>query len=95
MYVFLPEFMPYVFQMLSLLLELRGEGGGGEGAGEPEMYAALLPCLVAPPLWERPANVRPLVRLLCAFVLTRAALVLGSGKLVSEASSCWCEPTNS
>ncbi|XP_045455694.1 exportin-2 [Melitaea cinxia] len=75
------EFMPYVFQMLSLLLELRGEGGGGAGGGEPEMYAALLPCLVAPPLWERPANVRPLVRLLCAFVLTRARLVLGSGKL--------------
>ncbi|XP_050356310.1 exportin-2 [Nymphalis io] len=72
------EFMPYVFQMLSLLLELRGSGGAGSA---PELYAALLPCLLAPPLWERPANVRPLVRLLCAFVLARDDLVLSSGKL--------------
>ncbi|XP_045540379.1 exportin-2 [Papilio machaon] len=72
------EFMPYVFQMLSLLLELRGSTGGG---GEGEAYGALLPCLVAPPLWERPANVRPLVRLLCAYVAVRTELVLNSGKL--------------
>ncbi|CAH4023889.1 exportin-2 [Pieris brassicae] len=72
------EFMPYVFQMLSLLLELRGERGAG---GDGEAYGALLPCLVAPPLWERAANVRPLVRLLCAFIATREHLVRTSGKL--------------
>ncbi|XP_050552238.1 LOW QUALITY PROTEIN: exportin-2 [Spodoptera frugiperda] len=77
------EFMPYVFQMLSLLLELRGGGagaGGGAGGGG-EAYGALLPCVVAPALWERPANVRPLVRLLCAFVAHRTQLVLDSGRL--------------
>ncbi|KAM3961378.1 LOW QUALITY PROTEIN: chromosome segregation 1 [Aphomia sociella] len=73
------EFMPYVFQMLSLLLELRGAGGGGGGPSDP--YAALLPCLVAPALWQRTANVRPLVRLLCAFVAARADAVLQSGRL--------------
>ncbi|CAK1543500.1 unnamed protein product [Leptosia nina] len=74
------EFMPYVFQMLSLLLELRGpEQAGGDG----EAYAALLPCLVAPPLWERAANIRPLVRLLCAFIATREELVRSSGKLTA------------
>lgn len=73
------EFMPYVFQMLSLLLEMRGEESGGGGAEDP--YAALLPCVVAPALWERPANVRPLVRLLCAFVATRHNLVINSGRL--------------
>ncbi|XP_026750496.2 exportin-2 [Galleria mellonella] len=75
------EFMPYVFQMLSLLLELRGasNGGGGGSAGDP--YCALLPCLVAPALWQRPANVRPLVRLLCAFIAARPDAVLQSGRL--------------
>ncbi|CAB3229559.1 unnamed protein product [Arctia plantaginis] len=74
------EFMPYVFQMLSLFLEMRGCRGGAGGAGD-DAYSALLPCVVAPALWERAANVRPLVRLLCAFVATRADLVLASGRL--------------
>ncbi|XP_028160985.1 exportin-2 [Ostrinia furnacalis] len=74
------EFMPYVFQMLSLLLELRG-AGGARGGGDSDAYGALLPCLLAPPLWERSANVRPLVRLVCAFVAARAPLVLQSGRL--------------
>ncbi|XP_050671421.1 exportin-2 [Leptidea sinapis] len=73
------EFMPYVFQMLSLLLELRGT----VQAGPDSAYAALLPCLVAPPLWERPANTRPLVRLLCAFIATSEHLVRSSGKLTA------------
>ncbi|XP_063387881.1 exportin-2 [Cydia fagiglandana] len=73
------EFMPYVFQMLSLLLELRGAMPVASGDGDA--YGALLPCLVAPPLWERAANVRPLVRLLCAFVTARAELILREGKL--------------
>ncbi|XP_049879838.1 exportin-2 [Pectinophora gossypiella] len=79
------EFMPYVFQMLSLLLELRGAGAaagaGGAAGGDSDAYGALLPCLVAPPLWERPANVRPLVRLLCAFVAARTDLILRTNKL--------------
>ncbi|XP_072948285.1 exportin-2 [Epargyreus clarus] len=74
------EFMPYVFQMLSLLLELRGAAGEARGAAGGA-YGALLPCLLAPPLWERAANVRPLVRLLCALVAVRADLVLDAGKL--------------
>ncbi|CAH2986728.1 unnamed protein product [Chilo suppressalis] len=68
------EFMPYVFQMLSLLLELRGLGGDNAG-GDGDAYGALLPCLLAPPLWQRSANVRPLVRLLCALTAARSNLV--------------------
>lgn len=56
------EFTPYVFQMLSLLLELHSE------TGVPEVYTALYPCLLSPLLWDRPGNVRPLVRLLLSFV---------------------------
>ncbi|KAL0811832.1 hypothetical protein ABMA28_009260 [Loxostege sticticalis] len=74
------EFMPYVFQMLSLLLELRG-ANPASAAGDSDAYGALLPCLVAPPLWERAANVRPLVRLVCAFIAARGQLVLQSGRL--------------
>ncbi|XP_060807237.1 exportin-2 [Amyelois transitella] len=73
------EFMPYVFQMLSLLLEIRGMMNTPPAADDA--YSALLPCLVAPALWHRPANIRPLVRLLCAFLTARAEVVLQSGKL--------------
>ena len=40
------EFLPYVFQVLSLALELRGEGVKGP-------YMALFPMLLTPVLWER------------------------------------------
>ncbi|GBP69393.1 Exportin-2 [Eumeta japonica] len=76
------EFMPYVFQMLSLLLELRASTPGA--GGDCEAYAALLPCLVAPALWERPANIRPLVRLLCAFLSAKPDDVITSGKLSDD-----------
>ncbi|KAG8250095.1 exportin-2 [Homalodisca vitripennis] len=56
------EFVPYVFQILSLLLELHGPGQ------IPEPYLALYPCLLAPVLWERTGNVHPLVRLLRAYI---------------------------
>ncbi|XP_054273914.1 exportin-2 [Macrosteles quadrilineatus] len=56
------EFVPYVFQILSLLLELHGQGQ------IPEPYLALYPCLLAPMLWERMGNVHPLVRLLRAYI---------------------------
>ena len=56
------EFVPYVFQILSLLLELHNDGG------VPEPYMALFQFLLVPVLWERPANIKPLVRLLQAYV---------------------------
>ena len=59
------EFVPYVFQILSLLLELHE----GE-ASVPDPYMALFPHLLVPLLWERPANIHPLVRLLQAFIQT-------------------------
>jgi len=57
------EFVPYVFQILSLMLELRG----GEG-NVPQPYMALFPHLLVPVLWERSGNIKPLVRLLQAFI---------------------------
>lgn len=55
------EFIPYVFQILSLLLELHTDS-------VPEAYMALFPHLLPPVLWERPGNIPPLVRLLQAYI---------------------------
>ncbi|KAL3867833.1 hypothetical protein ACJMK2_040679 [Sinanodonta woodiana] len=55
------EFIPYVFQILSLLIELHNKT-------VPETYMALFPHLLTPVLWERPGNIPPLVRLLQAYI---------------------------
>lgn len=71
--------MPYVFQMLSLLLEIR------EGTGSiPDPYWALFPCLLVPALWDRSGNVTPLIRLICAFIRQGAAQIVALDKLVSN-----------
>lgn len=54
------EFIPYVFQLLSLMLEVQ--------SSVTEPYQKLLPFLLAPALWQTSANVPPLVRFLCACV---------------------------
>ncbi|XP_071743151.1 exportin-2 isoform X2 [Lepeophtheirus salmonis] len=56
------EFVPYVFQILSLLLELHNN------SSIPGPYMELFPFLLMPVLWERPANITPLVRLIQAYV---------------------------
>mmetsp|Transcript_61393 Transcript_61393/g.73848 ORF Transcript_61393/g.73848 Transcript_61393/m.73848 type:complete len:977 (+) Transcript_61393:114-3044(+) len=57
------EFSPYVFQILSQLLEYRPmEGGLGEA------YTMLLDPLLHPVLWERKGNVPALTRLLQAYL---------------------------
>lgn len=43
--LFFTEFLPYVFQVLSLLLEIRHE--------IPEPYMELFPLLLSTVLWER------------------------------------------
>nr|CAI5867494.1 unnamed protein product [Callosobruchus analis] len=69
------EFIPYVFQILSLLMEHTPQGS------VPEPYIQLLPCLLAPVLWERPANISPLVRLLSAFAVQAAPQIIAQDKL--------------
>ena len=58
-----PEFVPYVFQLLSMLLELRVSG-----EPIPGPYMELYKLLFTPVLWERSGNVHPLVRLLTAYI---------------------------
>jgi len=54
------EFTPYVFQILAQLLECR--------TGLSAAYESLFPPLLMPTMWERPGNVPPLVRLICAYM---------------------------
>lgn len=54
------EFIPYVFQILALLLEMHTKVS--------DEYMGLFPHLLQPVLWERPGNIPPLVRLLQAYI---------------------------
>ncbi|XP_012879767.1 PREDICTED: exportin-2 [Dipodomys ordii] len=67
------EFVPYVFQVMSLLLETHKND-------IPSSYMALFPHLLQPVLWERTGNIPALVRLLQAF------LERGSNTIASAAA---------
>ncbi|XP_003732887.1 exportin-2 isoform X2 [Callithrix jacchus] len=67
------EFIPYVFQVMSLLLETHKND-------IPSSYMALFPHLLQPVLWERTGNIPALVRLLQAF------LERGSNTIASAAA---------
>lgn len=67
------EFVPYVFQVMSLLLEIHT-------SDIPSSYLALFPHLLQPVLWERTGNIPPLVRLLQAY------LEKGGGTIASSAA---------
>ncbi|XP_034196637.1 chromosome segregation 1 [Osmia lignaria lignaria] len=67
------EFLPYVFQILALLLELRTQD-------MPEAYLALFPCLLSSVLFERHANIHPLNRLLRAFISHGAHHIVAQDK---------------
>ncbi|RWS29395.1 exportin-2-like isoform X1, partial [Leptotrombidium deliense] len=68
------EFMPYVFQVLSLMLEANQ-------GGISDLYIQLFPFLLTPILWDRPANIHPLVRLLQAFIEKGAQQIVSSHQL--------------
>lgn len=73
------EFIPYVFQVMSLLLETHKND-------IPSSYMALFPHLLQPVLWERTGNIPALVRLLQAF-LERGSNTIASAaadKIVSQ-----------
>ncbi|XP_014260192.1 exportin-2 [Cimex lectularius] len=54
------EFVPYIMQVLSMMLEIHNE--------IPGPYLGLYSCLLAPALWERPGNVKGLVRLFKSYI---------------------------
>ena len=70
------EFLPYIFQILSLLLELRLPP-------VPPAYMTIYPPLLTPTLWERPGNIPALVRLLQAFIEKAPSDVVASNRLTN------------
>ena len=70
------EFVPYVFQLLSLLLEFHTSGNP-----VPAPYMELFQFLLLPVLWERPGNIRALVRLIQAYIKVGPAQVVGLNKI--------------
>ena len=76
------EFIPYVFQVLALMLEMHAVG-----AVSPP-YLALFPHLLLPVLWSRDGNIPPLVRLLQAYI-SRGIRQIESDKLASVYRYCF------
>ena len=70
------EFAPYVFQVLSLLLEVTP-------TTVSNAYMQIFPALLTPLLWERPGNVPALVRLIQAFLQKGAQLVFSGNYLAA------------
>lgn len=68
------EFIPYAFQLLSLMLELHNQN-------IPGVYFELFPFLLMPALWERPGYIPALVRLLQVYIEKGANTVI-SEKIV-------------
>lgn len=69
------EFLPYVFQVLSLSLEVREEGVKGP-------YMDLFPMLLQPVLWERPGNVPALTKLLQAYIKRGGSEISGPATMM-------------
>ncbi|KAF3920528.1 Exportin-2 [Dactylellina cionopaga] len=69
------EFIPYVFQLLGLLLECNPT------APLPEFYKALIQPILTPTLWETRGNIPALVRLLNAICSRESAHILQASQL--------------
>jgi exportin-2 (importin alpha re-exporter) len=63
------EFIPYSFQLLSLMLELHK-------SSVPQVYFELFPFLLMPVLWERPGYIPALTRLLQAYIEKAAGSIV-------------------
>jgi exportin-2 (importin alpha re-exporter) len=75
------EFLPYVFQLMAELLELRPAPAPGEHA-LTAAYQSLLPPLLNAEIWLRPGNVPALAMLMQAYLRRGAAFLAEKGQLV-------------
>lgn len=73
------EFSPFVFQILSQLLELHGTSSTATEL--PESYKPLLAPILEATLWVNRGNIPALVRLLRAFLQKGPSVIVNSGYL--------------
>ena len=73
----LQDFMPYVFQVMAQMLEIRQHTF--HSITEP--YLLFFPAALAPALWERPANIPALRRLMGAYLSANGAAIATSSSL--------------
>ena len=71
----IPEFTPYVFQLLGALLEANPT------APLSEYYTNLIPPVLHPSIWEDRGNIPALTRLLCAFVARGPGYIVQSNQV--------------
>ena len=71
-----PDFIPYVFQILALLLEYH------EAGRVPEAYISLLQPILSPTLWETPANIQPVVYFLTTLISRANHSIEAAGKVI-------------
>ena len=69
------EFMPYIFQILSILLEVYDAGMISD------IYIQLFSFLLTPALWDRHANIAPLSSLLQVYVEKSFKQIVAIGKI--------------
>lgn len=72
---YVQEFMPYAFQILSLLLEYYEPGQ------VTDRYTELFKMFLTPELWEKPANIQPMVRFLTAFIGRSSPAIVAANKM--------------
>ncbi|KAJ1553054.1 importin-alpha export receptor, partial [Nowakowskiella sp. JEL0078] len=69
------EFAPYVFQILSQLLDLN------QGQNLPEHFKQMLPNFLLPQFWESHGNVPALVKLLQSYLTKDSAFIVSSNSI--------------
>lgn len=75
------EFIPYVFQIMSMMLEIHDDC--------PQPYVELFPFLLNHVLWERHGNIPALTRLVQAFIEKGSNSIIAQDKLVSGRKKIW------
>ena len=69
-----PDFVPYTFQIISLMLEYHGKDQ------VPELYSQLFHPVLMPSIWDYPQNAAPIVRFLTAFITRASKEIEAKGK---------------